>query len=119
MSTITDVFRIKINTDKKVLKARFLICCIFCILGLFMTTRGGFFVLNLIDTYIAGYPLLIVGLLEVVVVGWIYGSAQFCEDIECMIGKRSKLFWNLWSSCWKYICPSVLIVSFIYIVLIV
>ena len=57
--------------------------------------------MNLIDTVIAGYPLLLVGLLEVIVVPWIYGTDRFIRDIECMIGKKPKWFWNIWIYSWK------------------
>ena len=104
-----DALKNKIFTDKDVIKIRMIICSIFCGLGLFMTTKGGFFILNLIDNYIAGYPLLIVGFTEVVLVAWIYGADQFCKDIECMIGKRSSYFWTCWKICWRFICPSVIL----------
>lgn len=40
----------------------------------FINYQGGFYVLSLIDEYIAGYPLLIVGILQVIVVPWVYGK---------------------------------------------
>ena len=69
------------------------------------------FVLNLIDTLVAGYPLLLVGLCQVIVVPWIYGSGRLCKDIECMIGKRPAWFWTIWIISWKYICPTVITAS--------
>ena len=38
-----------------------------------MIKKGGFFVLNLIDNWVGGIPLLVVGFLQVIVVPWIYG----------------------------------------------
>lgn len=94
--------------------------------------------LNLIDERIGGYPLIIVGLLQVIVVPWIYGSNQnkfifsiihltcfafylgtkrLVEDIEKMIGPKPKWFWWIWIISWRFITPiallAVLILSFI------
>ena len=66
--------------------------------------------LNLIDSVIAGYPLLIVGILQVVVVGWIYGTDNLIRDIERMIGPKPKWLWTIFIISWKFICPIVLIV---------
>ena len=67
--------------------------------------------MNLIDGYVAGYPLLIVGILQVIVVPWIYGTDRLIDDIELMIGKKPKWFWMMWKISWKFICPAVLIVK--------
>lgn len=112
ISTFVDVFNKQINTSKKVILARLGICTFYCCMGFFMTSRGGLFVLNMIDTYIAGYPLLIVGLCECLCICWIYGTERLVKDIECMIGEKPKWFWNTWIICWKFICPAVLIVKF-------
>ena len=110
LSTIIDLLHRYINTKRKVLYSRLIMILVFFLFGLTMTTRGGLFVLNLIDTVIAGYPLLIVGLLEVIVVPWVYGTDRFIRDIECMIGPYPRWFWNIWIYSWKFICPFVLIV---------
>jgi hypothetical protein len=69
--------------------------------------------LSLIDSYVAGYPLLVVGILQVIVVPWVYGVEQFILDIECMIGKKPRWFWMIWIVAWKFITPLVLIVSYL------
>lgn len=38
--------------------------------------KSGLFVLNLIDDSVSGYPLLVSGLIQVVVVIWIYGKLK-------------------------------------------
>lgn len=70
--------------------------------------------LNLIDSVIAGYPLLIVGLLQVIVVPWVYGVKNFVRDIECMLGKKPKWFWYIWIASWNVITPLMLLVTNIY-----
>ncbi len=64
----------------------------------------------MIDAYIAGYPLLFVGLCECICVPWIYGTDRMIRDIECMIGPKPKWFWKIWIFCWKFVCPLVLLV---------
>lgn len=49
--------------------------------------KGGLFVLNLIDTVIAGYPLLVVGLLQVIVVPWIYGDYKLWNEKKLRINR--------------------------------
>ena len=89
---------------------RFSVCAVFFLLGLSMATQGGFFILTLINEYTAGYPLLIIGVLELIVLPWIYGCDRLIFDIECMVGPKPKWFWMIWKIAWKFICPLVLIV---------
>jgi SNF family Na+-dependent transporter len=73
-------------------------------------SKGGFYILSLINEYVAGYPLLIVGILQVIVVPWIYGTDQLIKDIEAMIGPKPRSFWYIWIISWKFVTPLVLIV---------
>ena len=45
-------------------------------LGLSCTTRGGMYLLQLIDNYAATYSLLIIGLFECVALSYIYGKIK-------------------------------------------
>ncbi len=84
MVMVMDMFKRQLNTNKKKIFVRFFICVTFFLCGLTMTTRGGFFILNLIDGYIAGYPLLVVGLLQVIVVPWVYGKRRWASSFELL-----------------------------------
>lgn len=109
IATTIELFQKQINTPKKIFIARAAICFTFFFFGLTMVTRGGLFILNLIDSVIAGYPLLLVALLEIIVVPWIYGTDRLVKDIESMIGEKPKWFWNIWIYSWKFSCPFVLV----------
>jgi len=109
MTMVMDTFQNVINTKWRKIATRGVICLVFFLLGLSMTSRGGFYILSLIDSYVAGYPLLVVGILQVIVVPWVYGVEQFILDIECMIGKKPRWFWMIWIVAWKFITPLVLI----------
>ncbi len=46
---------------------------IWFICGLPLCTNAGIYILNLMDTYAAGFPYLVIGLLEIFIVVYIYG----------------------------------------------
>lgn len=48
-------------------------CSVLLILGLPMCTRSGVYVFNLMNNYSSRHSLLILGLLEVIIVSYIYG----------------------------------------------
>lgn len=56
--------------------------------------------LTLVNDKIGTYPLLFVGLLQVIVVPYIYGTNNFVKDIEKMIGARSVTWWSFWIVSW-------------------
>jgi len=78
------------------------------LLALNCCTNAGMYWVNLIDTYAAGWGLLIVAVLEVTAVSYIYGINRFIEDIEMMIGKKHWTFWIYWRACWVVITPLLL-----------
>ncbi|XP_076845305.1 sodium- and chloride-dependent neutral and basic amino acid transporter B(0+) isoform X2 [Brachyhypopomus gauderio] len=86
------------------------ICILLFLLGLPCVTGAGIYWVNLIDTFCAGWILLVAGLLEVFGLSWIYGGNQFIKDIEMMIGTKSAPFWLWWRACWFFITPVVLLV---------
>ena len=61
--------------------------CLVCfLLGLPCVSSNGQYVLNLMDTYGAGFGVLWVALWEVIAIMWIYGAWNFSKDIKLMIG---------------------------------
>ncbi|KAH9487583.1 hypothetical protein Btru_072326 [Bulinus truncatus] len=84
---------------------------VWCFLGaLVTTTYGGFYVVQLMDTYGAPISILLVVFLEAVTVSWIYGVDRFSKDIESMLGSPPGLFWRV---TWTYISPVFLLTLFI------
>lgn len=63
------------------------------------------YVLQLFDWYSASISVILICLIEIIIVGWIYGVDNFVRDIEFMIGKPIERWWIL---CWKYITPTIL-----------
>jgi len=56
-------------------------CCFLCwCLGLTMCTTGGYYVVDIMDTYVSRYTLVIAGLCECLFVGWHYGAERLREE---------------------------------------
>jgi len=76
----------------------------FCI-GLLFTTSSGYYYLDIADYYISSFALVLVGLLEAAVIGYIYGPELMRRFInlhsDVVIGK----WWNV---CIKIIIPAAL-----------
>jgi len=70
------------------------------------TCPGGFYLMTLVDQAIGGYPLLLLGLAELIAVHWIYGTSRFCDDIELMIGRRPNIYYR---ATWTVIAPVILL----------
>ncbi|XP_050166197.1 sodium- and chloride-dependent neutral and basic amino acid transporter B(0+) isoform X2 [Myiozetetes cayanensis] len=84
------------------------VCLLLFLLGLVCVTQAGIYWVNLIDHFCAGWGILISAVLEIVGIVYIYGGNRFIEDIEMMIGKKSRLFWLWWRMCWFFVTPVLL-----------
>ncbi|XP_017475721.1 PREDICTED: sodium-dependent nutrient amino acid transporter 1 isoform X1 [Rhagoletis zephyria] len=80
-------------------------------IGLAYVTPGGQFILTLVDFYGASMIALILGILELYVLGWIYGVDRLCKDIEFMIGHKVSRYWRF---CWAFITPGIMTLILIY-----
>ncbi|VDN13051.1 unnamed protein product, partial [Dibothriocephalus latus] len=63
-----------------------------------MVYSGGFYLVNLIDAALSGYPLLFICLAEVLVICYVYGE----RDIELMTTVRPNWYWRI---TWLVITP--------------
>ena len=85
--------------------------CTACfILGLSMVTKGGIDMLKLIRNATFSWNHLFIALLEIVVVGWIYGAYRLWDNVEEMGITRHPLIKWYWIICWKFITPLILII---------
>uniref|UniRef100_A0A452T2K2 Transporter n=1 Tax=Ursus maritimus TaxID=29073 RepID=A0A452T2K2_URSMA len=78
------------------------------LLALFCITKGGMYVLTLLDTFAAGTSILFAVLMEAIGVSWFYGVDRFSNDIQQMMGFKPGLYWRL---CWKFVSPAFLLVG--------
>lgn len=57
------------------------------------------------DKYAANYSVLIIAIIECILIAWVYGSERFLNDIQSMIGRRSRVWVTFWSCMWRYVTP--------------
>lgn len=50
------------------------ICICLFLIGLPLTTKGGAYMLNLMDAYAASWSLMVIGLTETIAIAWVYGK---------------------------------------------
>lgn len=67
--------------------------------------------LQLMDKYAANWSVLLIAICECILIAWFYGSERFLNDIQGMIGKRSRLWVLFWSWMWRLITPAALFVG--------
>ncbi|UYV68718.1 hypothetical protein LAZ67_6000534, partial [Cordylochernes scorpioides] len=84
---------------------------IFFLLGLPCCTKGGQYILELLDKYGGGLALIFIAVMESVVLVWVYGLDNICNDIQFMLNQRPGLYWQL---TWKYSTPIVLAFVLVY-----
>ncbi|XP_060591213.1 sodium- and chloride-dependent glycine transporter 1-like [Ruditapes philippinarum] len=85
--------------------------CLF-VLGLPLTTSGGYYIFMLIDWYVALFGIVFTALLECVIVAWIYGAGRFSDDIEMMTGSRpSQILRFIWCFCIPIFIGGILITT--------
>ncbi|XP_076087940.1 sodium- and chloride-dependent glycine transporter 1-like [Mytilus galloprovincialis] len=127
---IYDQFEDFMKKDKRRLYFfRLFVCFFFFVLGLPMVTKGGLYMLNLLDTYVGGFPLLIVGVIELIVVIYVYGFSfsnpdtekyprrlfrgflHFKIDIEMMLGRTifTTVTFYFFGVMWCVVAPIILL----------
>ncbi|XP_037658548.1 sodium- and chloride-dependent taurine transporter isoform X3 [Choloepus didactylus] len=88
------------------------VCIVSYLLGLMMVTEGGMYIFQLFDYYAAsGVCLLWVAFFECITIAWVYGSDNFYDGIEDMIGYRPGP-WMKYS--WAVITPVLCVGCFIF-----
>ncbi|XP_071088903.1 sodium- and chloride-dependent glycine transporter 2-like [Haliotis cracherodii] len=104
VSGISDIFPRFLRHHKTAFTA---FCCLICfLLGLPMVTKGGIYMLTLIDWYCGSYNVMLVALSEIICIMYVYGVKQFMEDIEMMLGHRPNPYWIF---NWVFLTPVTLL----------
>jgi solute carrier family 6 (neurotransmitter transporter, glycine) member 5/9 len=73
MSSTIDILHTYLNSKKKIVFIRAAYCVVYFLVGLTMCSRGGLYVLNLVDSAVGGYPFLGIGFCQMLAVPWAYG----------------------------------------------
>ncbi len=93
------------NVEKE--KVALLVCVVGFLMGIIYTTNAGVYYLDIIDHYVNQYGLILVGLLEVLVLGWWYKTeelARYMDEVSAFSVGRA------WSFLVKYAIPPCLMV---------
>jgi len=80
-----------------------LICGAALAIGTLFTTQAGLFFLDLFDHFITNYNLIAVGLIEVLLAGWVYGAERLRHSINAVSD------WPLgrwWTIAIRYVIPT-------------
>ncbi|CAD5120424.1 DgyrCDS8991 [Dimorphilus gyrociliatus] len=105
-TTLLDVFPSVLRRGKRPMLVMLGICIFGYLVGLSCTTRGGIYLLQLIDNYAASYSVLIIGLFECSVLSWVYGVDKYIDTISDMLTFRVPIVFKY---MWKYVTPIILI----------
>ncbi|XP_071082810.1 sodium- and chloride-dependent creatine transporter 1-like [Haliotis cracherodii] len=108
VTAIVDTFPNQLQRRRGLVTA--VLCGFSFICGLVLVTRGGIYVFMLIDWYVATFSLLLVGIMECVIISWIYGADRFSGDIEMMLGRRPPVFMK---TLWCFVSPVLMGLCFI------
>ncbi|KAI8761232.1 sodium- and chloride-dependent glycine transporter 1, partial [Biomphalaria glabrata] len=106
MTSIIDEFPKFFNTRKRQTIFRIAVCMMGFILGIPMVTQGGSHLLNLVDEAVLGFPLLLIGLFEYIVIIYLYGFNKFSQDINAMLGRNPFIYFK---ATWIVISPVLLL----------
>jgi len=83
------------------------ICVIGFLGGLIFTTKGGLYVLDVIDHFLSNFGLVIVGLLECIIIGFIFKANNLREYVN---GISEFHLGTIWNFSIKFLTPIILIV---------
>ncbi|XP_013399591.1 sodium- and chloride-dependent glycine transporter 1 [Lingula anatina] len=105
-TTLLDLFPEKLRKGHRPTITLSVICGVMYLLGLTMTSKGGLYMLTLMDNYAGTYSLLFIVIAECLALSWSYGSDRFLKNISQMIGRHPGIYWKY---LWQYITPCVLL----------
>ncbi|XP_042864153.1 sodium-dependent noradrenaline transporter-like [Penaeus japonicus] len=88
----------------------FAACALMFLGALSCCTRGGMYVLLLLDWYSASITVVFAGLCELIVFSYIYGAGRTVRDLQMMTKKTVGIFWYV---AWISITPLLLLFIFI------
>lgn len=97
-------------TDKFSWPRKTVVSCI-CFLGflgsIVFTTRAGLLILDITDHFITNYGLIMGGIVECFIVGWLLNASSAREHVNNSGGKKLSPFWDI---CVRYLTPALLLI---------
>ncbi len=86
-------------------KVSLVVCLVTLIAGIIYTTRAGLYFLDIVDHFVTSYNLLLVGIFQTILGGWIYGAEKLRRYINQVSDLQVGKWWNI---SIKYIIPLIL-----------
>uniref|UniRef100_A0A3B3BI31 Transporter n=1 Tax=Oryzias melastigma TaxID=30732 RepID=A0A3B3BI31_ORYME len=115
MTSLTDIYPSHIRRGWHRELYLLLICCISFGFGLFLVSEAGPYILQIFDHYVCSGPtLLMMAIFQSVIIGWIYGSGRFYDNIKDMIGYKPL---PLIKYCWMYVTPLICFGTLVFLLL--
>jgi neurotransmitter:Na+ symporter, NSS family len=71
------------------------VCVLGFVGGIIFTTFAGLYYLDIVDHFITSYGLVIVGLLETIAIGWLYGAKNLREYINEVSDIKIGVWWDV------------------------
>jgi len=85
--------------------------CITGFLGsIIFTAKSGLYWIDIVDHFVTHYGLVVIGLIECFVIGWLFKASKLREHINHASGRVLTPFWDV---CIKFITPLVLVILMI------
>jgi len=100
VEAVATTIRDKVKMSKE--KIALIVCAFGFLAGVVYTTNGGLYILDIVDHFVTNVNLVVIGILECIAVGWIFGA----EKMRKFINKVSDFNIGMWwSAAIKYIIP--------------
>ncbi|CAD5111493.1 DgyrCDS801 [Dimorphilus gyrociliatus] len=114
LETITTSIQDQLPNFFKGKKKTFLIMFISLLLflvGLFLCTQGGPYILELLNTYVGGWSIITLGICETSSLMYIYKWKKFSNDLHVMLGKKPWIWWRI---MWSFVTPAIMLFVMIF-----
>jgi len=93
------------NAKREIIAA--IVCLLGFVAGIVYTTGAGLYFLDIVDHFITNFSLVAVGILECIIIGWIFGAKRLREFFNTVSDFKIGVWWDI---SIKFITPIVLIV---------
>ncbi len=89
--------------------------CISCfVAALPLICPGGIYLQTLIEWHTASWNFFIIGLVETIIIAWIYGVKRLFNNINEMNMKIPEIIQFYWKSTWLVITPAIVVAIFVF-----
>ena len=84
-----------------------IVCVLGFLAGIIYTTNGGLYILDIVDHFLTNVSLIVIGILECIAIGWIYGAEKMRKYVNKVSDFKIGTWWDVTI---KYITPLALAV---------